>query len=58
MLWRLRRANVSPLPRAGLFLLRKDIRGGWQRFHRRKYRLGGYVADGWNGDGEGGVSRM
>ena len=51
-------ADVSPLPRDCLFLIRKDIGGGWQWFHRRKYRLGGSLEDGWDGNGKGGVSRM
>ena len=49
----LRRADVSPPSRDCLFLIRKDIGGGWQRFHRRKYRLGHSVADGRDNDGEG-----
>ena len=36
----LRRADLPHLPRAGLFLIRKDIGRGRQWFHRRKYRLG------------------
>jgi len=51
----LRRADVYRVPRDRLFLLRKDIGGGRQRFHRRKCRLGHSVADGWDGGGEGGV---
>ena len=53
----LRRADISPLSRDCLFLLRKDIGGSWQRFHRRKCRVGGSLADGRDGDGEGGVRR-
>ena len=56
--WRygvLRRADVYPLSRDCVFLIWKDIGGGWQRFHRRKYRVGDSVADGWDGDGEGSV---
>ena len=52
----LRSADVSPLPRDCLFLIRKDIGGGWQRFHRRKRRLGGSLEDVWVWVGEGGVS--
>lgn len=52
----LRRVDVYTLSRDCLFLIRKDIGGGWQRFHRRKYRVGDSVADGRDNDGEGGVS--
>ena len=51
----LRRADVYPLSRDCVFLIWKDIGGGWQRFHRRKYRVSDSVADGWDGDGEGSV---
>jgi len=51
----LRRVDVYTLSRDCLFLIRKDIGGGWQRVHRRKYRVCGFVADGWDGDGEGSV---
>lgn len=45
-------------PAIAYFFFRKDIGVCWQRFHRRKCCVGGSVADGWNGDGEGGVSRL
>ncbi len=51
----LRRADVSHLPRDCLFLIRKDIGGGGQRVYRRKCRVGRSLADGRDGDGEGGV---
>ena len=51
----LRRADVYRVPSHRLFLIRKDIGGGWQWFHRRKCRVGHSVADGRDNDGEGGV---
>ena len=52
----LRRADVHHLPRDCLFLIWKDLRGSRQRFHRWKRCLGRSLADGRDGDGEGGVS--
>jgi hypothetical protein len=59
--WRygvLRRADLPHLPRDCLFLIRKDIGRSWQRFHRRKRRLGGPLEGVWVWVGEGGVSGM
>jgi len=54
----LRRLDVSRIPRHRIFLIRKDLGGGRQRFHRWKCRVSHSVADGWDGDGEGGVGRQ
>lgn len=51
----LRRADLPPLPRDCLFLIRKDIGRSWQRFYCRKYRLGGSVAGLRGRVGQGGV---
>ena len=54
----LRSADVYPLPRDCLFLIRKDIGRSRQWFHRRKYRLDGSLEGVWVWVGEGGVSGM
>ena len=48
----LRRADLCPLSRDCLFLIWKDIGGGWQRFHRRKCRVGCSLEDVWVWIGE------
>jgi hypothetical protein len=52
----LRRADLPHLPRDCLFLIRKDIGRSWQRFHRRKRRLGASLEGLRVWVGEGGVS--
>jgi len=52
----LRHADISPLPRDCVFLLRKDLGGTRQRFHRRKYRVCCSVEGLWIWIGQGSVS--
>ena len=49
----LRRADLYPLSRDCLFLIWKDIGGGWQRVHRRKCRVGCSLEGVWFWIGEG-----
>ena len=49
----LRRVVLHPLSRDCLFIIWKDIGGGWQRFHRRKCRVGCSLEGVWIWIGEG-----
>ena len=49
----LRRADLYPLSRDCLFLIWKDIGISWQRFHRRKCRVGCPLEGVWVWIGEG-----